>query len=179
MRRAGIAPAPHRRTRLGRVVSAGSTESSKRSSAHPHSRASVPVRLPGAPTFLERHTILTEENRASGYPRRVKVKDRVSLRERCYRHVATVAVLLFAAVISAQEYRTEKVPDCGIQFDAPSRLERLPMQLGSSAIYQRARLRQKDTADYVRAQYEWYCDVYTYSKKALKPEDIKLPAGVP
>ena len=53
------------------------------------------------------------------------------------------------------------------------------MQLGSSAIYQRARLRPKDTADYVRAQYEWYCDVYTYSKKALKPEDVKLPAGVP
>ncbi|HIE72001.1 MAG TPA: hypothetical protein EYP98_18475, partial [Planctomycetes bacterium] len=83
-----------------------------------------------------------------------------------------------AATTTAQ-YRTEKVPDCGIQFTAPNRLERLPMKLGSRAIYQRARLRPKDTMDYVQARYEWYCDVYSFAKKEVKAEDVKLPEGIP
>ena len=53
------------------------------------------------------------------------------------------------------------------------------MQLGTNAVYQRARLRPKDTQDYVRARYYWYCDVYSFAKKEQKAADIKLPEGVP
>jgi len=53
------------------------------------------------------------------------------------------------------------------------------MKLGSRAIYQRARLRPKDTQDYVRARYEWYCDVYSFAKGEQKAEDIELPEGIP
>ncbi|MBL9076803.1 MAG: hypothetical protein JNL08_04820 [Planctomycetes bacterium] len=91
------------------------------------------------------------------------------------------AALTFAAALAAQQWRTEAVPDAGIEFDAPSRLERLPMQLGEAALYQRARLRPKDEADFVRAQYYWYCDVYVFSKKesADGGDDAALPEGVP
>ena len=92
---------------------------------------------------------------------------------------AVAAAMLLMTTISAQKYRTELVPDCGIQFTAPDRLERLPMKLGSREIYQRARLRPKDIQDYVRAQYAWYCDVYSFAKKDLAPEEVKLPAGIP
>lgn len=106
-------------------------------------------------------------------------KDRVTIRAR-YRHVLfAAAALLLATVAPAQKWRIEMVPDCGIQFSAPNRLERLPMKLGSSAVYKRARLQPKDIQDYVRGQYPWSCDVYTFAKKDVKPEDIKLPAGVP
>jgi hypothetical protein len=87
--------------------------------------------------------------------------------------------MLMTAATTTAQYRTEKVPDCGIQFTAPNRLERLPMKLGSRAIYQRARLRPKDTMDYVQARYEWYCDVYSFAKKEVKAEDVKLPEGIP
>lgn len=89
------------------------------------------------------------------------------------------ATLLLATTALAQKYRTEKVPDCGVQFVAPDRLERLPMKLGSGDVYKRARLQPKDRSDYVRAAYPWSCEVYTFAKKDQKPEDIKLPAGVP
>jgi len=89
------------------------------------------------------------------------------------------ATLLLATTAAAQKWRTEMVPDCGIQFSAPNRLERLPMKLGSSAVYQRARLQPKDAQDYVRGQYPWNCDVYSFSKKEQKAEDIKLPSGIP
>jgi hypothetical protein len=95
------------------------------------------------------------------------------------RLLLAVAALFAAVPASAQAWRTEVVADAGIEFDAPSRLERLPMQLGESALYQRARLRPKDDADFVRAQYYWYCDVYVFSKKEQKGDDIELPAGVP
>lgn len=90
-----------------------------------------------------------------------------------------VAFMVIGAAASTAQYRVEKVPDCGIQFSAPNRLERLPMQLGTNAVYQRARLRPKDTQDYVRARYYWYCDVYSFAKKEQKASDIKLPEGVP
>ncbi len=90
------------------------------------------------------------------------------------------ATLLFA-VAPAQNWRTEALPSVGIEFTVPSRLERLPMQLGDNAIYQRARLRPKDDADFVRSQYYWYCDVYEFSKAEPKPEEAEagLPDGVP
>jgi len=88
-------------------------------------------------------------------------------------------VLLLSLPAFAQDWRTEKVHDAGIEFDAPSRLERLPMQLGEEAIYHRARLRPKDDADFVRGEYYWHCDVYSFSKKDPKPEDIQLPEGMP
>jgi hypothetical protein len=93
--------------------------------------------------------------------------------------VLAVAFMVIGAAASTAQYRVEKVPDCGIQFSAPNRLERLPMQLGTNAVYQRARLRPKDTQDYVRARYYWYCDVYSFAKKEQKASDIKLPEGVP
>jgi len=93
--------------------------------------------------------------------------------------LSIAAAVLLMAVGATAQYRTEKVPDCGIQFSAPNRLERLPMQLGQNAIYQRARLRPKDTQDYVRARYYWYCDVYSFAKTERKAEDIELPEGVP
>ncbi len=82
-----------------------------------------------------------------------------------------------ALLVPAQEWRSEKVHDCGIEFDAPSRLERLPMQLGEQGPYHRARLRPKDDADFVRAQYYWNCDIYSFSKKDPK-EDKDLPEGL-
>jgi hypothetical protein len=92
----------------------------------------------------------------------------------------SLAVLWFAAAAaSAQEWRTEQVVDSGIEIDAPGRLERLPMQLGASAVYQRARFRPKDNQDFVRGQYYWYCDVYEFSKKEPKGDDADLPPGLP
>lgn len=92
---------------------------------------------------------------------------------------STLATAALAGRAPAQSWRTEKVPEAGIQFDAPDRLERLPMQLGEGALYQRARLRPKDNQDFVRAQYYWYCDVYSFSKKEPTGDDIDLPEGVP
>ncbi len=96
------------------------------------------------------------------------------------RHVVAAlgATLFLAAMASAQSWRTEVVPDAGIEFEAPSRLERLPMQLGESGLYQRARLRPKDNADFVRAQYYWYCDVYVFSKKDSADPTADLPEGM-
>lgn len=88
-------------------------------------------------------------------------------------------VLLLTFVLPAQDWRTEKVHDAGIEFDAPSRLERLPMQLGEEALYHRARLRPKDDADFIRGEFYWNCDVYSFSKKDPKPDDIQLPEGMP
>jgi hypothetical protein len=51
------------------------------------------------------------------------------------------------------------------------------MQLGDEALYHRARLRPKDDKDYVRAQYAWHCDIYEFSKKDPKPDE--LPPGIP
>lgn len=86
-------------------------------------------------------------------------------------------LLLSATVLRAQDWRTEQIADVGLEIDVPGRLERLPMQLGQEAIYHRARLRPKDDKDYVRGQYTWYCDLYEFSKKDPKPDE--LPAGLP
>ncbi len=106
-------------------------------------------------------------------------QDRASTRSHYQRLLLATATLLLATVTPSQQWRIEMVPDCGIQFSAPNRLERLPMKLGSSAVYQRARLRPKDTQDFVRSQYPWYCDVYSFSKADKKPEEVKLPEGIP
>jgi hypothetical protein len=89
------------------------------------------------------------------------------------------AATLSFALAPAQDWRTEAVPSVGIEFEAPNRLERLPMQLGEDAIYQRARLRPKDNADFVRGQYYWYCDVYEFSRAEAQPDGSGLPDGVP
>ncbi|MFK7739087.1 MAG: hypothetical protein AB8H80_02100 [Planctomycetota bacterium] len=96
-----------------------------------------------------------------------------------YRIVIAFLLLAFAGSATAQKWRTEQVPEAGIEFEAPSRLERLPMQLGSGDLYRRARLRPKDSSDFVRAQYYWYCDVYEFAKTQKKPEEVKLPPGIP
>lgn len=83
--------------------------------------------------------------------------------------------LFLSALALAQGWRTESVPEAGIEFDAPSRLERLPMQLGDGSLYHRARLRPKDDADFVRARYFWTCDVYVFSKKDKPDDDEGLP----
>jgi hypothetical protein len=88
------------------------------------------------------------------------------------------ATLFLGSFALAQTWRVEAVPEAGIEFDAPSRLERLPMQLGDSSLYQRARLRPKDTADFVRAQYYWYCDIYVFNKKESADADAELPEGL-
>ena len=92
---------------------------------------------------------------------------------------AAAAALLLAATAPAQKWRTERVPEAGVQFSAPDRLERLPMKLGESELYQRARLRPKDISDYVRAQYAWYCDVLQFPKEGASGADIEAPAGIP
>jgi hypothetical protein len=84
-----------------------------------------------------------------------------------------------AALLPAQDWRTEKVADVGVAFDAPSRLERLPMKIGDEMLYQRARLRPKDDADYVRAQYYWTCDVLEFRKTPPKDDEIQVPEGLP
>ena len=92
---------------------------------------------------------------------------------------AAVVAALLSVVACAQEWRTEAITSVGLEIDAPSRLERLPMQLGEDAIYQRARFRPKDNQDFVRSQYYWYCDVYEFSKTAPKEGDDGLPEGLP
>lgn len=87
--------------------------------------------------------------------------------------------LLVASAALAQDWRSEKVHDCGIEFDAPGRLERLPMQLGEDSVHHRARLRPKDNQDFVRAQYYWYCDVYAFAKNPGKDGLPPLPEGLP
>jgi hypothetical protein len=92
--------------------------------------------------------------------------------------LATLSILVNP--LCGQEWRNESLPGVGIGFDIPNRLERLPMQLGEDSLYHRARLRPKDTADFVRAQYYWYCDVYEFRKaKEGDEEDAELPEGVP
>lgn len=94
---------------------------------------------------------------------------------------AILSFLLLPAhdALRAQGWRTETVPEVGMQFEVPSRLERLPMKIGAAAIHRRARLRPNDINDYIRAQYEWTCDVYEFSKKDAKPGEVELPDGVP
>lgn len=89
------------------------------------------------------------------------------------------AALLLVVSAAAQKWRTERVPEAGVQFNAPDRLERLPMKLGESDRYQRARLRPKDISDYVRAQYAWYCDVLQFPKTGEAASDLEPPAGIP
>ncbi|MBL8728846.1 MAG: hypothetical protein JNM25_10475 [Planctomycetes bacterium] len=99
------------------------------------------------------------------------------------RHLArALGAFLFSWLASTavgQAWRIEAVPEAGIEFDAPSRLERLPMQLGDASLYHRARLRPKDDADFVRAQYYWNCDVYVFSKKESADADADLPEDMP
>ncbi len=83
------------------------------------------------------------------------------------------------APLAAQDWRKEQISSVGIEIDAPSRLERLPMQLGDNALYHRARFRPKDDSDFVRAQYYWYCDVYEFSAKKKEGDDSGLPEGIP
>lgn len=93
--------------------------------------------------------------------------------------IACVATHLLA-VAAAQDWRPEAITNVGIEIDAPSRLERLPMQLGDDALYKRARFRPKDHQDFVRAQYYWYCDVYEFTKAEPKDgEGGGLPEGIP
>ncbi|MFY9346051.1 MAG: hypothetical protein WAT39_26410 [Planctomycetota bacterium] len=89
-----------------------------------------------------------------------------------------LAVVFSCTAIPAQEWRKEPLTSVGLEIDAPGRLERLPMQLGEGAVYQRARFRPKDNQDFVRSQYYWYCDVYEFSSKK-GGDDADLPAGVP
>lgn len=87
-------------------------------------------------------------------------------------------MLLSAVTAPAQEWRSEQILDAGIEIDAPGRLERLPMQLGDSGPYHRARFRPKDNQDFVRAQYYWYCDVYSFAKQEPKDDEVDLPEGM-
>jgi hypothetical protein len=82
-----------------------------------------------------------------------------------------------AAAPPAQEWRKEAVVSAGIAIEAPSRLERLPMQLGDDALYHRARLRPKDRADLVRGEFVWDCDVYEFSAKPKA--NPQLPPDLP
>ncbi len=96
--------------------------------------------------------------------------------------LTALAAALLQTLASAQGWRDEDIADIGLQIDAPGRLERLPMQLGQNKLYHRARLRPKDDADFVRAQYYWYCDVYEFPKGEPEKDasgEIKLPDGVP
>ena len=91
-------------------------------------------------------------------------------------------LLALAMPAAAQQWRTEVISNAGIEIDAPSRLERLPMQLGADALYERARLRPKDDQDFVRAQYYWNCDVYEFraaKKDAAGGARPELPEGLP
>ncbi|MCK5945389.1 MAG: hypothetical protein KAI24_25590, partial [Planctomycetes bacterium] len=92
---------------------------------------------------------------------------------------AALAAITLTVSAAAQKWRTERVPDAGIQFTVSDRLERIPMQLGKGSLYQRARLRPKDDKDFVRAQYFWYCDVYSFAKGEPKGGDVEVPEGVP
>jgi len=94
---------------------------------------------------------------------------------------ALAPVLLFAltAAARAQEWRPEQIADVGLEIEAPGRLERLPMQLGEEGPHHRARFRPKDTQDYVRAQWEWVCDIYEFSKKEDKGAEPAIPDGLP
>lgn len=87
-----------------------------------------------------------------------------------------LASLLALTALRAQDWRPEPIVGVGIEIDAPSRLERLPMQLGEDGLYHRARWRPKDNQDFVRAQYYWYCDVYEFAKKPK--EGAGLPEGL-
>ncbi|MBX3462004.1 MAG: DUF1570 domain-containing protein [Planctomycetes bacterium] len=89
------------------------------------------------------------------------------------------AALALTVAVTAQNWRSEAVPEVGIEFEAPSRLERLPMQLGDTALYHRARLRPKDDADFVQGQYYWSCDVYVFGKQEAPSGGDELPPGVP
>ncbi|HEX6812276.1 MAG TPA: hypothetical protein VF384_11680 [Planctomycetota bacterium] len=90
-----------------------------------------------------------------------------------------MVLMLAVPAARAQQWRSEPIVDVGIEIDAPGRLERLPMQLGESGPYQRARFRPNDRQDYVRAQYSWYCDVYEFTRKELAGDDSDVPASVP
>ncbi len=88
-----------------------------------------------------------------------------------------VPVLAIAALPAQGDWRPEPIVGVGVEIEAPSRLERLPMQLGEDGLYHRARFRPKDNQDFVRAQYYWYCDVYEFAKKPK--EGAGLPEGIP
>lgn len=90
-----------------------------------------------------------------------------------------VMTALLALPAAAQDWRDEAISSVGIEIEAPSRLERLPMQLGDDALYQRARFRPKDNQDFVRSQYYWYCDIYEFTTAEQKADDASLPEGVP
>ena len=89
-----------------------------------------------------------------------------------------LAIALSPAAAIAQEWRRESVIEAGIEIDAPSRLERLPMQLGEDSMYHRARLRPKDPADFIQAQYYWQCDVYEFSSSDDPAKDGVAGRGI-
>ncbi|HEX5053501.1 MAG TPA: hypothetical protein VFZ65_17110 [Planctomycetota bacterium] len=93
--------------------------------------------------------------------------------------VVLLAAATFALTAPAQSWRSEAIVEAGIEIEAPSRLERLPMQLGDSSLYQRARLRPKDRQDFVRSQYYWQCDVYEFTQKEPKGDDSDIPSNAP
>ena len=78
-------------------------------------------------------------------------------------HAATVLATLTTMAVG-QNWRTEAVPEVGIEIKVPDRLERLPMKLGERATYQRARMRPNNINDYVRSRFEWTVDVYEFSE---------------
>ncbi|MCA8943010.1 MAG: hypothetical protein KDB80_10660 [Planctomycetes bacterium] len=84
--------------------------------------------------------------------------------------LAALSALVFPVLLPAQQWRWEEVESVGVKFLAVGRLERLPMKLGESSLYHRARLRPKDIGDHVNGQYVWYCDIYEF-QPAKEGED--------
>lgn len=92
--------------------------------------------------------------------------------------LALCGALALTAAAPAQDWRAEQIHDAKIEIEAPSRLERLPMQLGAESVFHRAKFRPKDRSDLVRGQYYWYCDVFEFKKNAGKDEQPEFPEGM-
>jgi hypothetical protein len=99
---------------------------------------------------------------------------------RAVRHTFVVAVVsaCLAPLAAAQDWRAEAIPSVGLEIEAPSRLERLPLRLGEDSLYERARFQPKDRQDYVRSQYPWMCEVYEFTAAEPKDPDDDLPPGL-
>ncbi|MCA8951411.1 MAG: hypothetical protein KDE27_18025, partial [Planctomycetes bacterium] len=93
--------------------------------------------------------------------------------------VPTFAAACLAAGAAAQGWRDEQIREVGLQFRAPSYLERIPQRLGAEDGFVRARLEPKRKQDFVDDAYKWTVLVVEFEPQPApeKPVRAKGVAG--
>ncbi len=83
------------------------------------------------------------------------------------RPLLLAALATLALPLAAQDYRFDEIADVGVKFKVYRKLERLPLKLGQSSKYQKARYEPGGAGDYIHGRYgafSWELNIYEFRK---------------